>query len=97
MDPVVVFSSIHRVLKPGGFVAINDGRRDLGFCSRMMVAAMRMVMRYDPIASGPMLDGWKSSIAAGYTPPEVEDMLRRSALGRCTVRAGMLHLAIRSH
>ncbi len=96
LDPVAVFGCIARVLKPGGLVAISDGRRDLSPAARMLVGTLRMVMRLDPRATRPMIDGWKSSIAAGYTPAELGEMLGRSKLAGCAVRAGMLHVLIHS-
>jgi ubiquinone/menaquinone biosynthesis C-methylase UbiE len=94
LDPVAVFNCIARVLKPGGLVAINDGRRDLNLAGKLLVGTFRTMMRLDPIASRPMIDGWKSSIAAGYTPAEIDEMLRRSRLADCRVSTDMLHVLI---
>ena len=96
IDPMAVFDCIARVIKPGGLVAISDGRRDLGRAGRMLVGLLRTVMRMHPVATRPMIDGWKSSIAAGYTPGEVSEMLGRSRLTGTVVRAGALDLFIHS-
>ena len=96
LDPIAVFDSIARVCKPGGLAAISDGRRDLSLFARMFVGTLRTVMRLHPLGTRPMIDGWKSSIAAGYTPGELREMLDRSKLASCAVRAGMLHVLIHS-
>jgi len=96
LDPAAVFDCIARVLKPGGLVAISDGRRDLSPTARMLVGALRIAMRLDPVATRPMIDGWKSSIAAGYTPGELGELLCRSRLSNCAVSTGMLDVLIRS-
>ena len=68
LDPVAVFNGIARLLKPFGILAIQDGRRDLGFGGRLLVHALMTITRLDPSVPRGMREGWKSSIAAGYTP-----------------------------
>ena len=95
LRPVVVLDEVARVLKPGGVVAINDNRRDMGLGARAIVRVITAAMRFERDASA-LRAGWRSSIAAAYTEGEVQEMLRQSRLTGCFVRAGPLDLLIHS-
>jgi len=95
LDPVVVFDEVARVLKPGGVVAINDNRRDMGFGARALVGVITAAMRFERDAAA-LRAGWRSSIAAAYTEAEVQKMLARSRLAGCAVRTGPLDVLIHS-
>lgn len=73
-DPLVVFNEIERVLKPKGVFCISDGRRDLDWKGKTIFNLFKWF--------GPkfMRLGWKTSIMAGYTPEEVEEILEKTKL-----------------
>jgi ubiquinone/menaquinone biosynthesis C-methylase UbiE len=96
VDPVAVLDEIARVAKPSAVLAVQDGRRDLGFGANRVVRAVMTVMWLDPWAPSGMRRGWNSSIAAAYTPGEVREMLGRSRLRNCEVEEGLLDLLIHS-
>jgi ubiquinone/menaquinone biosynthesis C-methylase UbiE len=95
LDPVVVFDEVARVLKPGGVLAINDNRRDMGLGGRALVGVITAGMRFERDAAA-LRTGWRSSIAAAYTEAEVRAMLERSRLAECSVKTSPLDLLIHS-
>ncbi len=70
-DPLAGLKQISRVLRTDGKVCIEDSRRDLG------IGGMFIVNILGPLLAGSWLKHWKASIAASYTPPEVDAMLRQ--------------------
>ncbi len=73
-DPIAVFNEISRVLKKDGIFYISDGRRDLGIGAKIIFQIAKLIVpkniRYY----------WKTSIMAGYTPEELEEILNKSNL-----------------
>ena len=94
--PVAVFDEVARVLKPGGVFAICDNRRDISFGGRLLVSALTSVMWLTPDAPRAMRLGWRSSIAAAYTPNEVRRLLAQSKLRDVEVKEDLLDLLIHS-
>jgi ubiquinone/menaquinone biosynthesis C-methylase UbiE len=89
-DPLKGFQEIIRVLKPDGKVYISDNRRDLSFVAKLIVNIV------GPLMVGKMAKYWKSSIAASYTPEELQQMLQHLPEVKWTIRAELLDIAIQS-
>ncbi len=89
-DPFRAFQEIARVLKPRGKVYIQDSRRDQGWGARLIVRVM------GPLLAGDMAKYWQSSIAASYTPSELESMLRSLSLDAWVVKTDFMDLSIES-
>ena len=87
-EPEKGFQEISRVVKPDGQVYIQDNRRDLGFFAQCIVNLL------GPLLAGRMLKYWKSSIAAGYTPEEIQKMLTRLQLENWVIRSNVLDLSV---
>ncbi|MBN1888974.1 MAG: class I SAM-dependent methyltransferase [Thermoflexales bacterium] len=89
-DPLKAFREIARVLKPQGKLYIRDSRRDQGWGARAIVNIM------GPLLAGKMAKYWRSSIAASYTPAELESMLRSMSLDTWVVKADFMDVALES-
>jgi ubiquinone/menaquinone biosynthesis C-methylase UbiE len=87
-NPVKAFKEINRVLKPGGKVFIQDGRRDLSILAKFIVNVIGRLM------AGKMLKYWKSSLAASYTPEEIMEMLKGISINDWIVKSNILELYI---
>lgn len=97
MDPVKVFSEIERVLVPGGLYAVSDGRRDIGTGGKLFYQLFSCLPLLDPTVPGrQMRRGWKTSIMAGYTPPELVDILDSSGIRPWEMRQDFLSLMVHS-
>lgn len=86
-DPAVGLAAIRRLLTPGGTVALQDERRDIGPAARLVVRAQCAFVL------GPMGEYWRSSIAAGYTAAELEAFLSGAGFGDIRVKAEFLNLS----
>ena len=87
--PVKIFNEIERVLKPKGIFCISDGRRDLNVGAK---AIFNIAKIFIPKF---MRMGWKTSIIAGYTPVEIEELLKRSSLkNKYTLKTDLFDLII---
>lgn len=87
-DPQQVFLEISRVLKEDGKLYIHDSRRDLNLAGQLIVNVI------GPVMAGKMLKYWKSSIAASYTPEEIQEILKRNGLNDWNVEADLMDLSI---
>lgn len=87
-DPEKGFKEILRVLKPDGKLYIEDHRRDIGFFAKCIVNIM------GPLMAGKMAKYWKSSINAGYTPEEIEKMIKKLIRKNWIVNTDILSLSI---
>lgn len=87
-DPVKGFRGIARVIKPEGKVYIQDNRRDLGLRAKFIVNVI------GPLLAGNMAKYWKSSIAASYTPAELQQMIRTIPRNDWTVKSNFLEVSI---
>lgn len=86
--PEQVFLEISRVLKKDGKLYIHDSRRDLNIGGKLIVNLI------GPLMAGKMLKYWKSSIAASYTPEEVQKILEKIGLNDWFVVADLMDLSI---
>jgi ubiquinone/menaquinone biosynthesis C-methylase UbiE len=89
-DPLKAFQEIARVVKPQGKVYIQDSRRDQGWGARVIVNVM------GPLLAGEMAKYWRSSIAASYTPTELESMLGSLSMDSWVVKGGFMDLSVES-
>jgi ubiquinone/menaquinone biosynthesis C-methylase UbiE len=87
-DPVKGFHEVARVVKPDGKVYIQDSRRDLGLRAKFIVNVI------GPLLAGNMAKYWKSSIAASYTPAELQQMIRTIPRNDWTVKSNFLEISI---
>ncbi|MBN2152944.1 MAG: class I SAM-dependent methyltransferase [Candidatus Lokiarchaeota archaeon] len=87
-DPVAALREISRVLRPGGQVLIEDSRRDIGPGASLVVNLL------GPLVAGKWVRHWKASIAASYTPAEVEAMVEATGRVDWRVLAGFMGLSI---
>lgn len=74
VEPVTVLDEIYRVVKGGGMFLLRDGRRLQGFLPRLFVSVASSVM------SSQERQSWRRAILSGYTPAELEELLRLSRL-----------------
>lgn len=87
-QPEKTLDEIWRVLKPGGNLFISDLRRDMGpFIKGFMWLATR------PKKIRP---GLLTSIAAAYTPPELDQLMSRTPFREPTIRSNMMGIEIRA-
>jgi SAM-dependent methyltransferase len=86
-DPAAAFRSIKNALTEGGTLAIQDERRDIGIAAKMVVSALCA------FSLGTMGKYWRSSIAAGYTAPELEAFLAAAGFGKIAVSSDFLELS----
>jgi ubiquinone/menaquinone biosynthesis C-methylase UbiE len=97
-DPAAVFREIDRVLKPNGVVAVQDGRRDIGWFGWLIYYLLSSVMVLDRTIPGKqMRRGWKTSIWAGYTPEELHELLARANLSHWRVEKNTMEVLILSN
>jgi len=88
-EPLVIFNEIARVLKPNGVLCIADGRRDLGIGAKII---FNIVKRFIPTQ---MSYYWKTSIMAGYTQLEVQDILDQTKLcGKFEIKTDLFDIKI---
>lgn len=87
-DPVKGFREIARVVKSKGKVYIQDSRRDLGLRAKFIVNVI------GPLLAGNMAKYWKTSIAASYTPAELQQMIRTIPRNDWTVKSNFLEVSI---
>lgn len=87
-DPEKGFREISRVLKKDGKLYIEDHRRDIGFFAKCIVNII------GPLMAGKMSKYWKSSINAGYTPEEIEEMIGSIPRNNWIIKADILSLSI---
>jgi ubiquinone/menaquinone biosynthesis C-methylase UbiE len=84
-DPTEGFRQLRSVLKPGGMLLVGDGRRDLSLAGRLMVAVISRSI-------GDMGKYWRTSLAAAYTPNELNLMMKQSGLSEVKVQGGLVDL-----
>lgn len=84
--PRRVFDEIWRVLRPGGHMCITDLRRDAAVWKQCL---LWLLVHYLPLRSG-----LQSSIAAAYTIPELEAILRQTHLAGVQVHRTFLGLCV---
>jgi ubiquinone/menaquinone biosynthesis C-methylase UbiE len=86
-SPEKVFDEIHRVLKPGGLFCMVDLRRDTGFCLKWLMYYTAKPKEIRP--------GFLSSLAAAYTPEELEGMMKNSRFTEFSVGKTPFALSVR--
>lgn len=87
--PILIFNEIARVLKLNGVLCIGDGRRDLGIGAKII---FKIVKQFIPKQ---MSYYWKTSIMAGYTPTEVQDILDQTDLkGKYEIKTDLFEITI---
>jgi len=87
-DPEKVFKEIERVLKIDGKIYIHDSRRDMNAFGRLIV---NIFSRFIPYNMGYY---WKTSIAASYTPMEIQKMLQNIGITDWCVESDFMDLKI---
>jgi ubiquinone/menaquinone biosynthesis C-methylase UbiE len=87
-EPDKVFKEIKRILKQNGKLYIQDSRRDMNFFGRLIVAI------FSKFLSNNMGFHWKASIAASYTPDEINAMLSRIGINDWQVESDLMDLKI---
>ena len=88
-DPEQVFNEIARVLKPSGIFCISDGRRDISLGAKIIYNFMKLII------SKEMSYYWKTSIMAGYTSEEIQEILNKTELkGKFEVIVDLFDLLI---
>lgn len=85
-SPIRVFNEIYRVLRRGGRYCITDMRRDVGLFKTKMI--------YHSTKPVEMRPGFLSSLGAAYTPSEITELLRNSALTGASVKSEFFGLCI---
>jgi len=88
IDPEKVFLEVKRVLKPAGKIYIRDSRRDLNLFGKLIV---NIFSRFIPNNMGKY---WKSSIAASYTPQEIEEIINKIKCNDWRVNSNLMDLTI---
>lgn len=89
IEPEQAFREIKRVLKPEGKLFIHDSRRDMNYFGKMIVNTFSLILPFN------MGKYWKSSIAASYTPQEIETMLTNSGCTSWSVTGDLMGINIR--
>ena len=88
-EPLMIFNEIARVLKLNGVLCIGDGRRDLGIGAKIIFHIFKQFIPKQ------ISYYWKTSIMAGYTPSEAQDMLDQSELcGKFEIKADLFDITI---
>jgi ubiquinone/menaquinone biosynthesis C-methylase UbiE len=73
-DPTAVFNEITRTLKNNGIFCIGDGRRDIKLGAKLIFNIMKLFIPKE------MSHYWKTSIMAGYTKKEIQEILEKTEL-----------------
>lgn len=84
--PRRVFDEIWRVLRPGGRFCVTDLRRDTAVWKQWLLC---LLVRYRPLRTG-----LQSSMAAAYTVPELEAILRQTRLAGAQVHRNFFGLRL---
>lgn len=84
--PRRVFDEIWRVLRPGGQFCIADLRRDAAAWKQWL---LWLLVRYRPLRAG-----LQSSMAAAYTVPELEAILRQTRLAGARIHRSFFGLRV---
>ncbi len=87
-DPPKGFKEISRVLKDDGSFLLQDGRRDLNLGGKFILYVL------GPIMAGKMWKYWKSSVYAGYTKDEIEEMIKKIPERKWQVETDLFELKI---
>jgi len=87
-DPSHAFAEIERVLKKAGGVFIVDNKRSLSLFEWFLVYPLGHKI------AGPMVSGWRESIASGYTPKELSDIFESCSLGGWKARSAILDVVV---
>lgn len=84
----IAFAEIDRVVRKPNGVFIADNKRNLSFLDWLLVYP------FGKRIAGPMISGWRNSIASGYTPRELESLIRKAGLASWKARANVLEVVI---
>jgi len=87
-DPHKAFNEILRVLKPNGKLYIHDSRRDMTLLGKIIVSI------FSKFIPNNMAFHWKASIAASYTPVEIQNILSEAAINDWKVDSDIMDLTI---
>ena len=80
--PKDIFNEIWRVLKCGGKIFISDLRRDMFFWVKWFLWIVTKPKEIRP--------GLITSINAAYTPDELRELIRETALTSCKVKSNLM-------
>jgi ubiquinone/menaquinone biosynthesis C-methylase UbiE len=85
-DPLGTFNEVWRVLKRGGRIRIADQRRDISSPVRCYLWLTRR--------PAPIRAGWMAALKASYTPDELRELTKGTALENCVVSNNSMGLAL---
>lgn len=86
-DPVMVFNEVQRVIKGSGYFIIRDNKRV--YQNPLWKAIIWMVSRF---MNKRHRENWPKALLAGYTIPEIKEILRRSELRNWQVKTDFIFI-----